>query len=396
MRPLPNTPPAPDARPALGEPRLLPVDMDYVRDLLLRLLNQPSPTGMTDDIVHLVCRELTDLGVPFELTRRGAIRANLSGRQYSPDRAVLAHLDTLGAMVKALKDNGRLEVVPLGHWSARFAEGARVTIHCDEGACYRGTILPLKASGHTYNEGIDTQPVAWTNVEVRIDERCETRADLDRLGINVGDTISVDSNPEVTEAGFVNARHLDDKAGVASILGAVKAVTDAGVELPVDCHVLFTISEEVGVGASAVLHGDVAEIVSVDNGTIAPGQNTSEYGVTVTMMDSSGPFDWHLNRALLDLAKQHGIEHSRDVFRYYRSDGAAALEAGNDIRAALICFACDGSHGWERTHLDSLHAVASLLALYMQTPPRFERDRRPLGPLEDFPHQQAEEDPGET
>ena len=40
-----------------------------------------------------------------------------------------------------------------------------------------------------------------------------------------------------------------------------------------------------------MLHGDVAELVSIDNGTIAPGQFTSEYGVTIAMQDSSGPFD---------------------------------------------------------------------------------------------------------
>ncbi|MDX1268012.1 MAG: nicotinate-nucleotide--dimethylbenzimidazole phosphoribosyltransferase, partial [Oceanisphaera sp.] len=44
-------------------------------------------------------------------------------------------------------------------------------------------------------------------------------------------------------------------------------VVDAGVELPVDCHPLFTISEEVGSGASAILHGDVAEMLTLDNGT---------------------------------------------------------------------------------------------------------------------------------
>src|SRR3546814_11642046 len=105
-----------------------------------------------------------------------------------------------------------------------------------------------------------------------------------------------------------------------------------------DCHLLFTIAEEVGVGASTVLHGDVAELVSIDNGTIAPGQYTCEYGVTVAMQDSSGPFDRHLTRRLLELFGKYDIEHSRDVFRYYRSDAASALAAGNDLRTALVCF----------------------------------------------------------
>ncbi|SOD93949.1 osmoprotectant NAGGN system M42 family peptidase [Caenispirillum bisanense] len=372
--------------------RRLDVDTDYLLRVLLRLLETPSPTGMTDAVVHAVLEELEALGIPYELTRRGAIRANLSGTRYSPDRAIIGHIDTLGAIVKRLKDNGRVSLAMIGHWSARFAEGARCTIYSDDGRSFRGTILPLKASGHVYNEEIDTQPSTWENLEVRIDEVCHSRKDLEELGINVGDHVSIDPQPEVTGTGFINSRHLDDKAGVAAILAAAKAVRDEGVELPVDCHLLFTISEEVGVGASHILHGDVAEMVSVDNGTIAPGQNTSEYGATISMQDMSGPFDWYLTRKLIELCKSFGIEHTRDVFRYYRSDAASALEAGNDIRTALLCFAVDGSHGWERTHVKSLRAVASLLALYMQSDPAFKRDRKPIGPKGDFPKQQMQYD----
>lgn len=146
----------------------LKIDVDYMQDILRRLLGIPSPTGYTDEIVRFACEELTRLGVPFEVTRRGAIRACVEGARHRPARAIIAHLDTLGAQVKALKDNGRLEIVAIGHWSARFAEGARVTVLTLKGS-FRGTILPLKASGHTYNEEIDTQPVAWTNLEVRVD-----------------------------------------------------------------------------------------------------------------------------------------------------------------------------------------------------------------------------------
>ena len=57
--------------------------------------------------------------------------------------------------------------------------------------------------------------------------------------------------------GFIVSRHLDDKAGAAKVLAAAKAILDAGVNLQVNCHLLFTITEEIGSGASAVLHQDV-------------------------------------------------------------------------------------------------------------------------------------------
>jgi peptidase M42 family hydrolase len=359
-------------------------DADYLHKLLERLLLTPSPSGMTDAIVRVLCEELEALRVPYRLTRRGAIRAYLKGKERQPARAIVSHLDTLGAIVKGIKPNGRLRLAPIGFWSSRFAEGARVTVHADGGRLFHGTVLPNKASGHTYNKEIDTLPVSWDEVELRIDALTYTEAQTRALGIHVGDTISVHARPDVTE-GFINARHLDDKAGVASVMTAIKLIRDNDLTLPIDCYPCFTISEEVGVGASHVLHGDVAELVSVDNGTVAPGQDTCELGVTIAMQDSSGPFDWHLTRRLIALCLEHGIPHARDVFRYYRSDAAAAVEAGNDIRTALVCFGLDASHGHERVHIDSLLSLSRLLSAYMLAPPLFERDKSALGPMGDFP-----------
>ncbi|HET7307988.1 MAG TPA: osmoprotectant NAGGN system M42 family peptidase [Gammaproteobacteria bacterium] len=368
----------------------LSIDADYLARVMLEMLNIPSPTGFTDEIVRYTGERLKELGIPFELTRRGAIRADLKGRQASPDRAIVVHLDTIGAMVKDLKENGRLEIVSVGTWSARFAEGARVTIFTDHRPL-RGTILPLKASGHTFNEEVDTQPVAWTNVEVRVDEVAESIHDLAELGINVGDFIAVDANPEIDSTGFINSRHLDDKAGVAVVLAAAKSLQEHQAELPVDCHLLFTISEEVGSGASAVLHRDVAEMVTIDTAPSAPGQNAREFGVTIAMQDSDGPFDYHLTHKLLELCCAADIPHRRDVFRYYHSDSASAIEAGNDIRNALTCFGVDATHGYERTHMNALLSLAELMTCYAQSEPTFLRDKEELAPLEGFPTLPVEE-----
>lgn len=372
--------------------KALNIDRNFLRNTLLELLEIPSPTGMTDNAVQYVCEKLNQMGISYEVTRRGAIRANLPGQVHSPDRAIAAHLDTLGAMVKNLKSNGRLEVVPVGTWPARSAEGARVTVYCDGARQYRGSLMPLKASGHVFGKQVDTQEASWPNLELRLDQQASNKTDLQKLDINPGDMISVDPQPELLQNGFWVSRFLDNNAGVAALLAAAKAVVEGKIDLPMDCHLLFTISEETGAGASHILHGDVAELLAIDNGTIAPGQNTSEYGVTITMQDSSGPFDWYLTRRLISMCQTFGIEHSRDVFKFYRSDAAAAEEAGNDIRTALICFALDGSHGYERTHEKSLIAVARLISLYMQSGPMFERDKAAMGPLADFPDEQSEWD----
>jgi peptidase M42 family hydrolase len=359
------------------------IDISYLIRQLEALLGIDSPTGYTDQVVRYCTGELERLGLEPELTRRGAIRAIRRGGQPEGARAFISHVDTLGAQIKYVKENGRLELVPIGHWSARFAEGARATIYSERGS-FRGTILPIKASGHTFNMEIDELPIGWQYVELRIDAITRNRAETLTLGIDVGDTVAIDPQPEFLSNGFINSRHLDDKAGVAVALSAIEYMQRANVKTPVDIHWLFTIAEEVGVGAAAILNPEVASMVTIDNGTIAPGQNSSEFGATIAMADQTGPFDYHLTRKLSDLCRENGISFQKDVFRYYRSDSASAIEAGHDVRTALIAFGIDASHGYERIHMDALSAVGQLLIAYAASPLQIERDTEELSSIEGF------------
>jgi peptidase M42 family hydrolase len=362
-------------------------DRVWMVDTLLALLQTPSPSGRTDAVMQVIGDIFDDFGVPFSLTRRGALTAELAGKSPTIDRAVVVHSDTIGCMVRRLKDNGRLELVPVGTFSARFAAGARVRIFIDDPDEFiTGTVMPLKSSGHAFGDEIDTQPTDWEHVEVRIDRKVSSRDDLVRLGLQIGDFVALITSPELTADGFIVSRHLDGKAGVAIALALAKNFSENKVVLPHSTTIMVTITEEVGHGASHGLPADVAELISVDNAVCAPGQHSLEDGVTIPMADMHGPFDYHLTRKLCRLAEEREIPFARDVFRYYRSDAAAAIEAGANTRAALVGFGLDGSHGWERTHIDSLEASYNLLHAWLQTPLTFAKwDAKPSGNLRDFP-----------
>jgi len=372
----------------------LAIDHEYLLAVLDKLLRIPSPTGYTDPVVRYVVSELEKHGLEVELTRRGAIRAIRKGKRAEGARAIVSHVDTLGAQVKQIKENGRLAVVPIGHWSARFAEGARATVFTDSGS-YRGSILPLKASGHTYNEEVDKAPIGWEFVEMRIDALARNKEDIERLDIEIGDIIAIDPLPEFLDNGFIVSRHLDNKAGVAVMLAALKALQDEQSETPVDIHFLFTIAEEVGVGAASILTHDVASMVAVDNGTTAPGQNSDEFGVTIAMADQTGPFDFHLTKKLVALCQENEIRYQKDIFKYYRSDSASAIEAGADVRTALITFGVDASHGYERIHTHALRSLSELITAYAVSPVMIKRDFMETSGVKGFTRQpiaEAEQD----
>ena len=366
------------------------IDLGYLQTVLAELLEIPSPTGYTDEIARYVSKRLDKLGVSYQVTRRGAIRARLPGAEDKPARAFASHLDTLGAQVKLLKDNGRLELVPIGNWSARFAEGARTTIFSGKGA-YTGTILPMKASGHVFNDGVDQLPVGWEHVELRVDAYTKSKEDLQKLGIEVGDIIAINPQPEFLDNGYIVSRHLDNKAGVAVMLAALKASVDLKLKPTVDMFWIFTIAEETGHGATSILTPEIASLVAIDNGTSAPGQNSEEFGVTISMADQTGPFDFHLTRKLVELCRENDIRVQKDVFRFYRSDAASAVEAGADVRTALATFGIDASHGYERIHMHALRSLAELCVCYLMSPVEISRDASEFASIKGFTTQPTED-----
>ena len=339
------------------------IDDHYMLEVLKKLIEIPSPSGFTDEVVRFIKGELDGMGVPYVETLRGALRASPGGIRNTTKTACIAHVDSLGATVKELKPSGRLKAAPIGGLTPRGAEWARVTIFSDS-RTFRGTVLPVKASVHVHRDEVNTQKSTWDDTEIRLDERVASAEDLSSLGVNVGDIISLDPGYEVTDSGFINSRFLDDKAGVAVLLSVLRVFAEADAPCP-DFEVIITNSEETGAAGSHVVPEYIEKLVVVDCSIQDPKQNTSEYGVTLCFQDAGMRFSRALNRELIEVCEKNSIPFTRDVFSNYATDAYSVYQAGGDLLAALVCFAADASHAYERTHIDSLASVARLVTGYL-------------------------------
>jgi putative aminopeptidase FrvX len=342
------------------------VDIEYLIDQLVRLLRTASPTGNTGAAISLVEGALGALGLETERTNKGALVAALPGRSSSRPRALSGHVDTLGAMVKAVKEDGRLKLTTLGGYLWQTVEGEYCTIETADGRVYTGTVLAHKTAVHTYGrEGLADSKHTEDDVEVRLDERTTSAAQTRALGIEVGDFVSYDPRTTVTESGYVKSRHLDDKAGVAIMMAAAKVLVDAGVQPAQDSYLYISPYEEVGHGAASGIPEAVKELLVVDMGALGDGQNGDEYTVSVCAKDSSGPYDLGMRRRLIALCQEHDIPFKVDIYPHYGSDGSAALRAGADLVVGLIGPGVDASHAFERTHRESLLCTARLAVAYL-------------------------------
>jgi len=346
-------------------PTLPEIDTAYLLEFLAKLLNTPSPTGLAGPAVDLTEETLKNFtALKLARTRKGALTATWPGQRDDAPRALTAHVDTLGAMVKEIKSSGRLKLSRIGGFYLNTIENEGCTVFTSLGRSLRGSILLTKASSHVFGAEVNEMKRGEDNLEVRLDARTASEKETRELGVEVGDFVAFDPRVEMT-GGFVRSRHLDDKACVACLVTAIKALADAGLKPIHTTTFLISNYEEVGHGAAAGIPEDVEELVVVDMAAMGEGQVSDEFHASVCVKDSGGPYDHGLSTRLRGLAEKHQIPYKVDIYPHYGSDGEAFWTAGGDVAVALIGPGVDASHSYERTHTEALVATTKWVLAYL-------------------------------
>jgi putative aminopeptidase FrvX len=339
------------------------IDEKYFTNFLVDLLNIASPTGFASTAIDFVEKELSKYKqLTLTRTRKGALVAKWEVKNDLPPVALTAHVDTLGAVVKEIKSNGRLKLSKIGgvQWNTVETEG--VWILTSKGEKIRGSVLIDTASGHIYGES--TTPRNDAHMEVRIDAKTTSEKETRELGINVGDCIAFDPRVEVTN-GFTRSRFLDDKACVANFVASIKSIAESGRSPERSVYFHISNYEEVGHGASAGIPNDVVELITVDMAVVGDGQESDEFHATLCIKDSGGPYHEGLNKKLRAIAEKNNIPYKTDVYPFYGSDGEAFWRAGGDVAMSLIGPGIDASHNYERAHMDGLNATTNWIMAYL-------------------------------
>ncbi len=337
----------------------------YLNEIMLELLNIPSPTGYTDQVIGYLEEQLAAYpDLVLQRTAKGGLVASWAGNENTAPRGLTAHVDTLGAMVKEIKPNGRLKLTQLGGYSWNTIEGEGCTVFSSGGESVRGTVLLNKASGHVFSKEVSKTERSAATMEVRLDYRTSSVEETQEAGIQVGDFVAFDPRVETTR-GFIRSRHLDDKAAVACLAAAIQALINAGQKPAQNTVFLFSNYEEVGHGAASGFPEGLKELVAVDMAAIGEGQTSDEFHATLCVKDSGGPYHHGLSQRLRSLADEYKIPYKVDIYPYYGSDGEAYWRAGGDVAVALIGPGVDASHSYERTHQDALNATTQWIIAYL-------------------------------
>ena len=333
--------------------------IDFIAEQLKTLTAIPSPSGYTKNATDYLMKLLQDMGYEPKLSRKGNVFVTIGGE--GEPLVLAAHVDTLGAMVRSIKDNGRLRPTTLGGHVWSTADGENCTIHTRDGKVYTGVVLNTEPSAHVADKKVETLE---ENMEILLDEPVSTKAETLALGIQTGDIIAMDPRTVITESGYIKSRFLDDKLSASILLGIAKIVKDESLSFHRKVSLLFTVYEEVGHGGSFVPE-DTTEMISVDMGCVGADLGCTERMVSICAKDSGCPYNYDLVTELSNIAKEEQLNYAIDVYPHYGSDVEATLHAGYDIRHGLIGPGVYASHNYERSHLDGVKNTFLLLTTYI-------------------------------
>ena len=322
----------------------------------------PSPSGFTKLATDYLVKECTKMGFKPTSSRKNSILVDIGGK--GNPIVLAAHVDTLGAMVRAIKSNGRLRFTKIGGYPENNIEAENCIIHTRDGKQYTGAIQLNNPAAHV-NRDLGKEKRSDETMEVVIDEKVSCEKDVKKLGISNGDFISLEPRTIVTKSGFIKSRHLDDKASAGVLLTLAQMAADKEINLSRKVYILFTTYEEVGHGGSSGIPQDAVEMISVDMGAVGDDLETDEHKVSICAKDSGGPYDYDVTTKLIQLAKENKLNYAVDIYPYYGSDVEATLMAGYDLKHALIGPGVAASHGYERTHQEGLENTLKLLELYL-------------------------------
>ena len=218
---------------------------DYILDFAKQILNIPSPSGYTKEVIEYVDKVAKDLGYKTNKTKKGNLIVTVNGKT-NEVLGLSGHVDTLGAMVRSIDSSGNLKFTTLGGPIWPTLDGEYCSIRTRNAKTYTGTFLSTSPASHVFKDA-STKARNPENMVVRLDEIVKSKDDTLKLGIEPGDFIFFDPKTFITESGFIKSRFLDDKISVSILFGLLHYLREENYE-----EAIFATRKQIEEGAQII------------------------------------------------------------------------------------------------------------------------------------------------
>lgn len=340
---------------------------DRLFKLIEELVLHHSPSGAEEEINQLLLSRFAQLGVEAWRDRADNIIAKISGRNSGEAIAITAHKDEIGAIVKTVGEDGRVEVRKLGgSFPWVYGEGVVDLLGDNE------TISGILSFGSRHVSHESPQKVQQEDVAVRwedawIETKCTTE-ELDAAGIRPGTRVVIGKHRKrpVRLKDYIASYTLDNKASVAILLGLAESIKQPAV----DVYLVASAKEEVGaVGALYFSQQQRLDaLIALEICPLAP-EYPVEPGIAPAILsqDGYGIYDEALNMQLRQVAEKLDMPLQLTTLSGFGSDASIAMKFGHVPRAACLAFPTQNTHGYEIAHLGAIANCIGLLQMFCES-----------------------------
>jgi putative aminopeptidase FrvX len=336
------------------------------RDLLVKLLETPSPSGYERPIQDLVRAYVRDFADWVKTDLHGNVIA-----AKNPDarlRVMFAgHCDQIGMLLTHINDNGFLHAQTIGGWDPQQLIGQRMTIWTANGP------LPAVISRKPIHLLTDEERKQVVKLEdLWLDIGAKNKDEAKEL-VRIGDPVTLTLGFQEMRNGLANSPAMDNKCGLWVVIEALRRASKR--DLRVAVFAVSTVSEEIGLrGAQTSAFGIDPQLgiaVDVTHATDCPTIDKRQQG---DISLGSGPVivrGPNMNpvvvERLLSLAQKAEIPHQLAASGKAQPNDSNALQINRaGVATGLVSIPNRYMHSAvEMISLDDIDRAADLLAEFV-------------------------------
>ncbi len=280
-----------------------------------------------------------------------------------------AHADEISWFVNYINDEGFIYVTRNGGSDFQIAPSKKVNIHTANGIVQGVFGWPAI---HVRDKEDEPKP---TNKNVFIDCGCESKEEVEKLGIHVGCVITFDDEVFKLNNRYWVGRALDNRIGGFMIAEVARRLKEKGDKLPFGLYIVNAVQEEIGLrGAQMIaqrIKPDVAIITDVCHDTSAPlydkiksGDQKGGKGPVLTY----GPaVQNNLLKMVIEVAQNNNIPFQRAAAsRTTGTDTDSFAYSNEGVASALISLPLKYMHTTvEAAHKDDIENVINLIYAFV-------------------------------
>jgi putative aminopeptidase FrvX len=281
---------------------------------LEKLSNACGVTGREEEVRNLLIKLMKPYVDEIVVDKLENVIAVKKGKKSKPKVMLAAHMDEVGLMVKTINKEGFLQFAKMGGIDDRILLAQKVTVHTQ-----KGPLQGIIGSKPPHIQKEEERKKVVTYDQLFIDIGAKDLKDANKMGVKVGDPISFDVKYAKIGKDVVTGKALDDRAGCAIMIEALKRLKNT------DCtiYAVGTVQEEVGLrGAGTAAFGVDPDIgIALDTTVAGDVPGVKEFdtslkmgkGPVLTVADSGLITHPKVLRLLRDAAEENKIEYQLET-----------------------------------------------------------------------------------